>query len=80
MRRVRVRVVELAAADIIRVETVEVEELGIGEELQVWVGDIDVAVGGQLVGGRDGVEVGEVLRHVRGAAAGICRHDGWWAP
>ena len=65
----RVRVVEV---DTTRMEAVEVEELGIGQELQIRVSNINVA--GQVVGGGNVVEVGEVLRHVRGAAAVVCRH------
>lgn len=47
-----------------RVEAVEVEELGIGQEVQViGAGEAQVA-GGELVRRRDSVEVGDVLRHV----------------
>ena len=52
-----------------RVEAVEVEELGVGEEVQVAVADADVNV---VVGG-DGIEVGDVLRHVRCATPMVGR-------
>lgn len=66
----------MMVVDIIRVEAVEVEELGIGQELQVAIWNIDVA--GQLMTRGDGVQVGEILRHVWGAAAIVvlCRHNG----
>ena len=62
--------------DSIGVEAVEVKELGIGEEVEVGVGNTDVS--GDVLGGRrDGVEVGEVLRHI-GCATTVVgrRHDG----
>ena len=58
--------------DIVRVEAVEVEELGIGQEVQVCLADMEGI--GDIVGRRDVVEVGEVLRHVRCTTAIIRRH------
>ena len=48
---------------------VEVEELSAGEELEVAVVEGEVVGGLLLLVGGDGVEVGEVLRHVRCPAA-----------
>ena len=47
---------------------VEVEELGAGEELEVSVIKAEVVLSGLLFMRRDGVEVGQVGRDVRGAA------------
>lgn len=54
------------------VEAVEVEKLGIGEEVQVAFTEADLA-GELLVGGGNGVEVGEVLGDVRGATPSVTR-------
>ena len=69
-------------ADIIDggTETVKIEELGVGQEVQVAVANVDV-IAGEFVGRGDGVEVGQVLRHVRCAAAMVARrHPGGMCP
>lgn len=58
--------------DIAGVEAVEVEELGVGQEVQVALPETQVA--GEFVGGWDGIEVGDVLRHVRRPPAMVGRH------
>ena len=58
----------------VRVKAVEVEELGVGEEVEVGVANAEVC--GDVMAGRDGVEVGEVLRHVGCAAATVRSHGG----
>lgn len=58
------------------VEGVEVEEFGIGEEVEVAFAEVDLA-GELLVGGGDGVEVGEVLRDVGGTAPRVARGHDW---
>ena len=57
-----------------RVEAVKVEELGIGQEVQIiGAGEAQVA-GGEFVRRGNGVEVGDVLRHVWRTPACVCCH------
>ena len=58
--------------DVVRVEAVEIEELGMSEEVEVGIREVEVG-GGEVVGRGDGVEVGEVLGDVRRATAAIIR-------
>lgn len=62
--------------DIAGVEAVEVEEVGIGEEVKV-IADVG-EVGGEVLGRRrDGVEAVQVLGDVgRAAGIGVARHGG----
>jgi len=53
---------------------VEIEEFGASQELEVSVVEGEVVLGGLLVMRRDGVQVGQVGRHVRGAATGEVGH------
>ena len=46
-----------------RIEAIKVEELGVGEEVQVAFAEADFVR--ELVSRRDVVEVGDVLRHIR---------------
>ncbi len=67
--------IELLFDVMARVEAIKVEELGIGQEVQISLAKVDLTR--QLLVGRgDGVEVGKVLRHIRGPTAMITsRHD-----
>lgn len=58
---------------------IEVEELSAGEELEVSVVEAEVVLSGLLFVRRNGVEVGQVGRHVRGAAGCEVGHGlyGW---
>jgi len=58
----------LSKVDRRRRAEVEVEELGAGKELEVSVVEAEVVLGGLLFVRRDGVQVGQVGRDVRGAA------------
>lgn len=77
MLRVAIRRRAVVVLDSIRVEAVEVEEVGVGEEVEV-VAEVRDLVRQLVAGRRDGIEAVDVLRHVRRATASsvISRHDG----
>ena len=47
-----------------RVEAVEVEELGVGEELEIAIVEADITLRSEILGRGNSVEVGDVLRHI----------------
>ena len=54
----------------------KVEELGVCEDGQVIIEGTEFLLGGQVGGGGDGVQVGNVLRHVGCATGAVGRHEG----
>ena len=71
MAGVRMMCIDIVAG----IKAVEVEELGMCQEVEVAFAEVDVAITGQLGHGWKSVEIVQVLRHIGSATPMICgRH------